>query len=129
MAVVRCHYGRVAIVKTSWTNANPGRRFYSCPIQWLGAIVEELLLLKHLGLMLTLVVGFTLARFKIQTVDGLIGMTPPPMCNRSLEIIPGLLRSRNNLERAIIEAQNGRAKMKKCLIWSWILFVVLFSIK
>ncbi|PWA62300.1 zinc finger, GRF-type [Artemisia annua] len=97
MTVVRCHCGRVAIVKTSWTNANPGRRFYSCPIpdsncRW-------------------------------------IDWYDPPMCNRSLVIIPGLLRSRNNMEGAIIEAQNGRAKMKKYLIWSWILFVVLFSIK
>lgn len=48
----------------------------------------------------------------------------PPMCNRSLEIIPGLLRSRNTLEQARMEAQAGRDKMKKYLIWSWVLFVV-----
>ncbi|KAJ0704665.1 putative transcription factor GRF family [Helianthus annuus] len=29
MATCRC--GKLAIVRTSWTDNNPGRRFYSCP--------------------------------------------------------------------------------------------------
>ena len=28
----RCICGAVAVIKTSWTNQNPGRRFYGCPL-------------------------------------------------------------------------------------------------
>ncbi|KAL8263918.1 hypothetical protein R6Q59_022048 [Mikania micrantha] len=30
--MVVCHCGRLATMKTSWTNNNPGRRFYTCPV-------------------------------------------------------------------------------------------------
>ncbi|GJZ51392.1 zinc finger, GRF-type containing protein [Tanacetum coccineum] len=30
--MVRCWRGRFAIIKTSWTDGHPGRRFYACPI-------------------------------------------------------------------------------------------------
>ncbi|KAI7746910.1 hypothetical protein M8C21_018572 [Ambrosia artemisiifolia] len=33
MAPIYCRCGREAIVRTSWTSKNPGRRFYSCPIK------------------------------------------------------------------------------------------------
>nr|KAJ0203201.1 hypothetical protein LSAT_V11C500271740 [Lactuca sativa] len=29
--MVMCFCGREAVVRTSWTSANPGRRFLSCP--------------------------------------------------------------------------------------------------
>ncbi|GKD17406.1 zinc finger, GRF-type containing protein, partial [Tanacetum coccineum] len=28
---VRCACGLEAVIRTSWTNQNPGRSFYSCP--------------------------------------------------------------------------------------------------
>ncbi|MFS7909641.1 putative transcription factor GRF family [Helianthus anomalus] len=31
--MVFCHCGRDAIIQTSWTSKNPGRRFYACPVQ------------------------------------------------------------------------------------------------
>lgn len=31
--MVNCSCGRRAVIRTSWTNINPGRRFYSCPIK------------------------------------------------------------------------------------------------
>ncbi|KAL8248771.1 hypothetical protein R6Q59_005639 [Mikania micrantha] len=64
--MVVCHCGRFAIVRTSWTNQNPGRRFYSCPMQG------------------------TKCRF--------IGWVDPPMCPRSKEIIPDLLKSKNKVD-------------------------------
>ncbi|GJZ24216.1 hypothetical protein Tco_0561675 [Tanacetum coccineum] len=35
--MVRCHCGAQAVVRTSWTNENPGRRFWVCCgfIDWL----------------------------------------------------------------------------------------------
>ncbi|PWA36850.1 zinc finger, GRF-type [Artemisia annua] len=39
--MVRCWCGKQAITHTSWTSANPGRRFYGCPdegssCRWIG---------------------------------------------------------------------------------------------
>ncbi|PWA71426.1 zinc finger, GRF-type [Artemisia annua] len=39
--MVRCWCGKQAITRTSWTSANPGRRFYCCPdegssFRWIG---------------------------------------------------------------------------------------------
>ncbi|KAL8240885.1 hypothetical protein R6Q59_014240 [Mikania micrantha] len=64
--MVVCHCGRFVIVRTSWTDQNPGRRFYSCPMQG------------------------TKCQF--------IGWVDPPMCPRSKEIIPGLLKSKNKVD-------------------------------
>ncbi|GJX01211.1 zinc finger, GRF-type containing protein [Tanacetum coccineum] len=65
--MVRCACGLEAVIKTSWTNRNPGRRFYGCP---------------------------TLS----PTCVNFLRWYDPPMCQRSVQIIPGLLRSRNELE-------------------------------
>nr|KAJ0227109.1 hypothetical protein LSAT_V11C100021930 [Lactuca sativa] len=54
--MVMCFYGRVAVVHTSWTSTNPGRRFHSCPQQGYRCIF--------------------------------LGWTDPPMCARSMLIIP-----------------------------------------
>nr|GEV15174.1 zinc finger, GRF-type [Tanacetum cinerariifolium] len=29
--MIRCACGLKAVIRTSWTNRNPGRRFYGCP--------------------------------------------------------------------------------------------------
>ncbi|GJZ80934.1 hypothetical protein Tco_0645928 [Tanacetum coccineum] len=62
-----------AVIRTSWTNQNHGRRFYGCP---------------------------TL-------------------------IIPGLLRSRNELEEILAMVEEKRLKLMKYLIISWVVCWVL----
>ncbi|PWA76480.1 zinc finger, GRF-type [Artemisia annua] len=64
--MVVCTCGRKAVVKTSWTYTNPGRRFYGCP--------------------------------SMGSDCPFLGWFYPPMCPRSVEIIPGLLRRINVLE-------------------------------
>ncbi|GKD34909.1 zinc finger, GRF-type containing protein [Tanacetum coccineum] len=66
----RCTCGLEAVIRTSWTNRNPGRRFYGCP---------------------------TLS----PTCVNFLGWYDPPMCQRSVQIIPGLWRSRNKLEEIV----------------------------
>ncbi|GKD90580.1 zinc finger, GRF-type containing protein [Tanacetum coccineum] len=43
----------------------------------------------------------------------------PPMCQRSVQIIPGLLRSRNELEEILAMVEEKRRKLLKFLIISW----------
>ncbi|GJW40763.1 hypothetical protein Tco_0066608 [Tanacetum coccineum] len=43
----------------------------------------------------------------------------PPMCQRSVQIIPGLLRSRNELEEILALVEENRRKLLKFLIISW----------
>ena len=52
----------------------------------------------------------------------------PPMCARSVQIIPGLLTSRNVLEESLrsMAAANGRLKM--CLVLSWVFFSFLLDV-
>ncbi|GKF63414.1 hypothetical protein Tco_0186862 [Tanacetum coccineum] len=66
----RCTCGLEAVIRTSWTNRNPGCRFYGCP---------------------------TL-------------------------IIPGLLRSRNELEEIIAMVEEKRRKLLTFLIINWVVF-------
>ncbi|GJX09481.1 hypothetical protein Tco_0199340 [Tanacetum coccineum] len=68
--MVRCSCGLEAVIRTSWTNQNPGHHFYGCP---------------------------TL-------------------------IIPGLLRSRNELEEVLAMVEEKRLKLMKYLIISWVVF-------
>ncbi|PWA83040.1 zinc finger, GRF-type [Artemisia annua] len=89
--MVWCRCGRVCIVKTSWTDAHPGRRFYSCPIE--------------------------------RSRCGWIDWVDPPMCERAVQIIPGLLRARNRHENAIQELTRQVRKMKMYLILSWLGFI------
>ncbi|GJU74249.1 zinc finger, GRF-type containing protein [Tanacetum coccineum] len=44
----------------------------------------------------------------------------PPMCQRSVQIIPGLLRSRNELEEILAMVEEKRHKLLKFLIISWV---------
>ena len=48
----------------------------------------------------------------------------PPMCARSVSIIPGLLRARNAIQATLDDTRREAAKMKKYLILSWILFLL-----
>nr|KAJ0191033.1 hypothetical protein LSAT_V11C800407600 [Lactuca sativa] len=89
-----CFCGREAVVRTSWTSANPGRRFLSCPQKGLFFYVKG-----------------SRCRF--------LGWIDPPMCARSMLIIPGLLRNINNANYQV-------ARLKMCLFASWLLFVVVW---
>ncbi|GJW96301.1 hypothetical protein Tco_0178109 [Tanacetum coccineum] len=82
-----CSCGRQAVIKTSWSDGHPGRRFYGC--------------------------------IKQGPCCRWIGWVDPPMCPRSIQIIPGLLRARNRHEASIQELTNEVAKLKKYLKISW----------
>ncbi|KAL8223347.1 hypothetical protein R6Q57_018822 [Mikania cordata] len=85
-----CACGKQAIVRSSWTSKNPGRRFFSCPEQ--------------------------------VSLDGF----DPPMCDRSVDIIPGLLKSKNDLQIQLkASVAESKSLKKKKLIFSWIGFFVL----
>ncbi|GKA34573.1 zinc finger, GRF-type containing protein [Tanacetum coccineum] len=59
-------------------------------------------------------------RFYACTIQGpccrWIDWVDPPMCPRSIQIIPGLLRARNRHEASIQELKNEVSKLKKCLM-------------
>ncbi|KAL8197747.1 hypothetical protein R6Q57_024281 [Mikania cordata] len=65
--MVFCGCGKEAVIRTSWTSRNPGRRFYSCPDQGSNC--------------------------------SFITWVDPEMCPRSILIISGLLKSKNEAER------------------------------
>ncbi|KAL8246526.1 hypothetical protein R6Q59_007742 [Mikania micrantha] len=93
-----CACGKQAIVRTSWTSKNPGRRFFSCPEQGCKA--------------------------------GFIGWYNPTICDRSVDIIPGLLKSKNDLRVKVEESVAESRILKKKLLFSWIGFsVVLLGIQ
>ncbi|GJR63578.1 zinc finger, GRF-type containing protein [Tanacetum coccineum] len=72
--MVRCACGLEVVIRTSWTNRNPGRHFYGYPT-----------------------ISSTCVNF-LMWYD-------PPMCQRSVQIIPGLLMSRNELEEILAMTQ------------------------
>ncbi|GJY47235.1 hypothetical protein Tco_0436298 [Tanacetum coccineum] len=84
----RCACGLEDVIRTSWTNRNPSRRFYGCP---------------------------TLS----PTYVNFLRWYDPPMCQRSVQIIPGLLRSRNELKEILAMVEEKRRKLLKFLIISW----------
>ncbi|KAL8262952.1 hypothetical protein R6Q59_024301 [Mikania micrantha] len=93
--MVFCECGKEAIILTSWTNRNPGRRFYGCPDQG------------------------SKCRF--------IGWFDQNQCQRCMDIIPGLLRAKNhfavenkNLQEQLKALKSETSKMRKMLIFSWI---------
>ncbi|KAK9074546.1 hypothetical protein SSX86_007144 [Deinandra increscens subsp. villosa] len=88
--MVFCWCGDEAIIRTSWTTRNPGRRFYGCP--------------------------------RTASTCRFIGWYDPQMCQRSTEIIPGLLRARNELEEKIKDLEAERIWMRKLLKITWICF-------
>ncbi|PIN21872.1 DNA topoisomerase [Handroanthus impetiginosus] len=83
-----CYCRKVARLRTSWTDANPGRRFFNCS----------------------------------STASGcdFFCWKDPPMCNRVLLVIPGLLRKLNQIEN---ELSNMKKKVKILyflLLISWL---------
>ncbi|GKA91934.1 hypothetical protein Tco_0813859 [Tanacetum coccineum] len=92
--MVRCSSGLEAVIRTSWTNRNPGHRFYGCP---------------------------TLS----PTCVNFLRWFDPPMCQKSIQIIPGLLKSRNELKEILVMVEEKRLKLMKFLIISWVVFRVL----
>ncbi|GJR07020.1 retrovirus-related pol polyprotein from transposon TNT 1-94 [Tanacetum coccineum] len=80
--MVRCACGLEAVIRTSWTNQNPGRRFYGCP---------------------------TLS----PTCVNFLRWYDPPMCQMSVQIILGLLRSRNELEEIVVMVEEKRCNQVK----------------
>nr|GEU53325.1 zinc finger, GRF-type [Tanacetum cinerariifolium] len=85
--MVCCACGLEAVIRTSWTNRNPGRRFYSCPT-----------------------LSSTCANF--------LWWFDPLMCQRSVQIIPRLLRSRNELEEipAMVEEKRRNIDERRLFI-------------
>ncbi|GJW94423.1 hypothetical protein Tco_0174095 [Tanacetum coccineum] len=78
--MVRYACGLEAVIRTSWTNRNLGRRLYGCP---------------------------TLS----PTCVNFIWWFDPPTCQRSVQIIPGLLRSCNELEEIIAMVEEKRLRL------------------
>ncbi|KAI3799773.1 hypothetical protein L1987_35076 [Smallanthus sonchifolius] len=97
--MVFCECGKEAIILTSWTSRNPGRRFYACPDR--GSKCRFIRWFDH------------------------------KKCQRCIDIIPDLLRAKNNLEETKnnlevkVKAEEDKvAKLKKILIYSWICFMI-----
>ncbi|PWA43614.1 zinc finger, GRF-type [Artemisia annua] len=63
--------GSPAVIKTSWTQFNPGRHFYCCS--------------------------------KRGPNHGIIDWYDPTMCDRAVQIIPGLLRNMNESQDIVAE--------------------------
>nr|GEX34459.1 hypothetical protein [Tanacetum cinerariifolium] len=89
--MIRYACGLEAVIRTSWTNRNLGRRFYGFP---------------------------TLS----PTCVNFLRWYDPPMCQMSVHIIPGLLRSHNELEEILAMVEEKRRKLLKFLIISWAVF-------
>ena len=84
--MVVCHCGAPALVKTSWTSKNPGRRFYGCPR-------------------------------KVSRCD-FFCWYDQQMCSRAMEVILGLLRSKNTVEASLKSKQ--KVVILRCLlVLSW----------
>ncbi|GKC86552.1 hypothetical protein Tco_1147201 [Tanacetum coccineum] len=48
----------------------------------------------------------------------------PPMCQRAMLIIPGLLRARNRMEANMMVLVQANRNLKKYLILSWVAFAL-----
>ncbi|GJX27321.1 zinc finger, GRF-type containing protein [Tanacetum coccineum] len=87
-----CLCGQQTLIRTSWTNNHPGRRFHTCP---------------RLG----------------GTSCDFFDWYDPPICARARNIIPGLLRARNQqtlvinqLEASLATMAVGRQRLRMWLI-------------
>ncbi|KAB1215754.1 hypothetical protein CJ030_MR4G020416 [Morella rubra] len=99
VSFVLCYCGIEAKMRTSWTEKNPGRRFFGC-------------------LRYGLVMGPRCCEF-FEWVD-------PPKCKRSSQVIPGLKRKIKMLE-AQLEVQRAREKrLVVAFDVSWVIGIVVF---
>ncbi|PWA44337.1 zinc finger, GRF-type [Artemisia annua] len=86
--MVNCFCGNQALLHTSWTDHNPCRRFFSCA---------------------------QIGHVSFNVNCGFFEWVDPPMCARSIHIIPGLLRSRNALQQLVNAMAAANTKLKICL--------------
>ncbi|KAG8382761.1 hypothetical protein BUALT_Bualt05G0110900 [Buddleja alternifolia] len=96
MAGQICYCGQLAKVKTSWTDGNSARRFFGCQ------------------------------SYEENGGCGFFSWLDPPMCERSKNVIPGLLRSIRSMEEAERKANKRERKLRFLLIASWVMFIVLW---
>ncbi|KAK9049677.1 hypothetical protein SSX86_031354 [Deinandra increscens subsp. villosa] len=87
-----CYCGHQTTIRTSWTDANPGRRFYSCAQK--------------------------------ESSCNFFLWVDPPMCRRAVEIIPGLLRSINELQSVAKRIETSNRRMKIILVFCLLYFVL-----
>ncbi|GER42737.1 GRF zinc finger containing protein [Striga asiatica] len=78
-----CVKPSVVVVRTSWTSENPGRRFYSCK------------------------------KYKDGGGCNFFAWVDGPICNRSKQVIPGLLRKSNELRQKLQQIQEENDKLKE----------------
>nr|GMD37749.1 zinc finger, GRF-type [Ipomoea batatas] len=116
MEIRECECGRQLVIRTSWTDRNPGRRFWHCS----ESAVSSVFGMKGCGF---------------------FDWADPPMCPRAISIIPGLLRrinrDREEIERlkAILDviAKEKEVKTKRCckitilFVFGFMLVLQLFS--
>ena len=120
-----CDCGKRSVLRTSWMNTNPGRRFLTCDRSMVRLVIFLLILLIY-GLFCGVFLGFSLNHCMgcqyFQWID-------PPMCNRSKQIIPGLLRrvSKNDDENKRLQTRNKKL-LKWCVI-SWMIIVIIYLCK
>ncbi|KAJ9541380.1 hypothetical protein OSB04_027886 [Centaurea solstitialis] len=76
--MVNCACGLPAIIRTSWTSRNPGRRFYCCP--------------KKVSFISISNVTKRSPYFLVEKI-------------RCMDVIPGILRSKNELEASKLEVK------------------------
>ncbi|KAK4426687.1 hypothetical protein Salat_1437400 [Sesamum alatum] len=81
--IVYCDCGLEVVMGTSWTTSNPGKRFRSCP----GRSVRYLLWYVLVG--------------------------RPPMCQRSTEVIPGLLKRLARNDEVVLRLENRMDMVEK----------------
>ncbi|KAL4560872.1 hypothetical protein LXL04_033028 [Taraxacum kok-saghyz] len=60
---------------------------------------------------------------------GFLGWIDPPMCARSVDIIPGLLRNINKHEIANSNLMEETTKWMKYFLASWVMFLVVWLVK
>ncbi|KAG8384113.1 hypothetical protein BUALT_Bualt04G0084500 [Buddleja alternifolia] len=99
MAVNICHCRRLARIRCSWTDANPGRRFYGCDTN------------------------------RDEGGCGFFVWLDPPMCERSRNVIPGLLRSVNRLQAELETARQRENRERRAwtgLVLAWVVFLLIW---
>ncbi|KAL4564580.1 hypothetical protein LXL04_028644 [Taraxacum kok-saghyz] len=104
--MVVCFCVRNALMRTSWTDLNPGRRFWGCP--------------KPFTVPDSYIFSFFFCSYSKRSTCGFIGWIDGPMCERSKHVIPCLLRSMNRVERALEKSKEEVQKLKIYMFCSWV---------
>ncbi|KAH7859807.1 hypothetical protein Vadar_005727 [Vaccinium darrowii] len=89
-----CYCNHLGVLRTSWTDSNPGRRFIGCH-KWQEA---------H--------------------GCGFFVWFDPPMCERSKMVIPRLLRTLRRVEDEAKRAKKMERRFKTLLMVTWVLCAV-----